>query len=54
MSSPGDVGLPLQAHMLNAGVQQVMTNGGLEKRGPVEFNHAISYVNKIKVCAPHR
>jgi hypothetical protein len=21
----------------------------LEKRGPVEFNHAISYVNKIKV-----
>lgn len=21
-----------------------------EKRGPVEFNHAISYVNKIKVC----
>jgi paired amphipathic helix protein Sin3a len=27
-------------------------NGGgaqLEKRGPVEFNHAISYVNKIKV-----
>ena len=25
--------------------------GGLEKRGPVEFNHAISYVNKIKVCA---
>jgi paired amphipathic helix protein Sin3a len=29
---------------------------GLEKRGPVEFNHAISYVNKIKVrdmkCPP--
>lgn len=22
---------------------------GNEKRGPVEFNHAISYVNKIKV-----
>lgn len=22
----------------------------MEKRGPVEFNHAISYVNKIKVC----
>lgn len=21
----------------------------MEKRGPVEFNHAISYVNKIKV-----
>jgi hypothetical protein len=26
-----------------------MQAGGLEKRGPVEFNHAISYVNKIKV-----
>jgi paired amphipathic helix protein Sin3a len=28
-----------------------MNGGGaqLEKRGPVEFNHAISYVNKIKV-----
>lgn len=24
----------------------------MEKRGPVEFNHAISYVNKIKVSAP--
>ena len=23
---------------------------GMEKRGPVEFNHAIGYVNKIKVC----
>lgn len=22
----------------------------MERRGPVEFNHAISYVNKIKVC----
>jgi paired amphipathic helix protein Sin3a len=29
---------------INGGAQQ-----GLEKRGPVEFNHAISYVNKIKV-----
>jgi paired amphipathic helix protein Sin3a len=25
-------------------------DAGMEKRGPVEFNHAISYVNKIKVC----
>ena len=25
------------------------TQAGMEKRGPVEFNHAISYVNKIKV-----
>jgi paired amphipathic helix protein Sin3a len=50
LSSPGDAVTPLQAHMLNAaGVQQAMVNGGLEKRGPVEFNHAISYVNKIKV-----
>lgn len=35
------------------GGQPGMNNGaqpGLEKRGPVEFNHAISYVNKIKVC----
>lgn len=24
-------------------------HGDLNKRGPVEFNHAISYVNKIKV-----
>jgi len=36
-------------------VGQGLINGGsaqasLEKRGPVEFNHAISYVNKIKVC----
>jgi paired amphipathic helix protein Sin3a len=29
---------------MNGGAQP-----GLEKRGPVEFNHAISYVNKIKV-----
>ena len=34
----------------NAG--SVLTGGnqlGMEKRGPVEFNHAIGYVNKIKV-----
>jgi paired amphipathic helix protein Sin3a len=31
------------------GPQQAV-QGGMEKRGPVEFNHAISYVNKIKVC----
>jgi hypothetical protein len=34
-----------QAGMNGGGAQP-----GLEKRGPVEFNHAISYVNKIKVC----
>jgi paired amphipathic helix protein Sin3a len=33
-----------QGGMNGAGGQQ-----GIEKRGPVEFNHAISYVNKIKV-----
>lgn len=34
------------------GGQTSTINGplGTEKRGPVEFNHAISYVNKIKVC----
>lgn len=36
-----------QANMNGAGAQP-----GLEKRGPVEFNHAISYVNKIKVSLP--
>lgn len=35
---------------------QTVVNGNaanqanMERRGPVEFNHAISYVNKIKVC----
>ena len=36
--------VPGQTGMNGAGGQQ-----GMEKRGPVEFNHAISYVNKIKV-----
>jgi paired amphipathic helix protein Sin3a len=33
------------------GAAQLPQMGGAaaEKRGPVEFNHAISYVNKIKV-----
>lgn len=36
--------------MNNAGSVLVSGNQmGLEKRGPVEFNHAIGYVNKIKV-----
>lgn len=34
--------VPGQTGMNGAGQQ------GMEKRGPVEFNHAISYVNKIK------
>lgn len=29
------------------------TQADLNKRGPVEFNHAISYVNKIKVSSWH-
>ena len=52
LSSPGDASSSLQQQLLNGaspGAQDVMVNGGVEKRGPVEFNHAISYVNKIKV-----
>lgn len=38
---------PAAAHAaLNGSLAQ---QASLEKRGPVEFNHAISYVNKIKV-----
>jgi hypothetical protein len=45
---------PRNAHTPTPGGQPSNINGGaaqpgLEKRGPVEFNHAISYVNKIKV-----
>lgn len=44
---------PRNAHTPTPSNQSSMNNGsgppGLEKRGPVEFNHAISYVNKIKV-----
>lgn len=52
-------GLPLGRNALTPtpGPQGAGMNGqgaqgapGAEKRGPVEFNHAISYVNKIKVC----
>lgn len=38
---------PAAAQALNGSAAQAQAN--LEKRGPVEFNHAISYVNKIKV-----
>lgn len=54
MSSPGDGITPLQDHLMNGaspGAQQAMVNGDQKTRGPVEFNHAISYVNKIKVCS---
>jgi paired amphipathic helix protein Sin3a len=36
----------------NGNVPQMQgVNATIEKRGPVEFNHAISYVNKIKVSS---
>ena len=34
----------------NNGTMAVGTPMGAEKKAPVEFNHAITYVNKIKVC----
>ena len=45
--------VPRNTHTPTPGAQAGMNGGqqpGMEKRGPVEFNHAISYVNKIKVC----
>lgn len=39
---------PSLANGMPNGVATQLANS--EKRGPVEFNHAISYVNKIKVC----
>jgi paired amphipathic helix protein Sin3a len=47
--------VPRNALTPTPGGQGAVMNGvvpqqpGAEKRGPVEFNHAISYVNKIKV-----
>lgn len=41
---PGLIGMSNAGSVLAAGNQL-----GMEKRGPVEFNHAIGYVNKIKV-----
>lgn len=51
---------PRSAHTPTPGAQPGTVNGAgsaqqganMEKRGPVEFNHAISYVNKIKVRNP--
>jgi paired amphipathic helix protein Sin3a len=45
--------VPRNAQTPTPGQQAAGMNGnnqqpGMEKRGPVEFNHAISYVNKIK------
>ena len=47
LSGDASTSLPVQA--LNGAAQVAQMGGvGAEKRGPVEFNHAISYVNKIK------
>lgn len=45
--SQGGLAMNSSSSILGSGNQM-----GLEKRGPVEFNHAIGYVNKIKVCFP--
>ena len=42
--SPRATPMPMQG-----GDPMAVDASGMEKRGPVEFNHAISYVNKIKV-----
>lgn len=53
--SPGGEPAPLPGQALNVAGQMTPMGGvGAEKRGPVEFNHAISYVNKIKVCIMFR
>lgn len=52
LSPSGGTTTPLPGQGLsgaNSLIAQGIVNGGIEKRGPVEFNHAISYVNKIKV-----
>ncbi|PSN63450.1 hypothetical protein BS50DRAFT_577191 [Corynespora cassiicola Philippines] len=49
MMSPGGEAAPLPGQGLGVANQSALVGGvGSEKRGPVEFNHAISYVNKIK------
>ena len=47
----GQVTLGQAAVGLNNAALASSSQLGLEKRGPVEFNHAIGYVNKIKVSA---
>ncbi|KAF2869392.1 hypothetical protein BDV95DRAFT_577227 [Massariosphaeria phaeospora] len=49
LSPGGEITTPLPAQIVNGANQAAQLGGvGAEKRGPVEFNHAISYVNKIK------
>jgi paired amphipathic helix protein Sin3a len=47
--TPGQ-SIPMETSLSTPGPAGLQQNGAPEKtRGPVEFNHAISYVNKIKV-----
>ncbi|KAI9699199.1 MAG: Transcriptional regulatory protein sin3 [Bogoriella megaspora] len=46
--SPSGRAITPQPQNLNGIGPDGQPGAGLEKRGPVEFNHAISYVNKIK------
>ncbi|KAF2187849.1 hypothetical protein K469DRAFT_749045 [Zopfia rhizophila CBS 207.26] len=49
LSPSGDTSTPLPGQAMNGANQGAQAPSvGAEKRGPVEFNHAISYVNKIK------
>lgn len=57
LSPSGEPAPPLPGPIVNGANQPPPVGAaGAEKRGPVEFNHAISYVNKIKVsviiCLP--
>ncbi|ORY05687.1 hypothetical protein BCR34DRAFT_571812 [Clohesyomyces aquaticus] len=49
LSPSADNATPAPGQAINGASQAVQAGSlGAEKRGPVEFNHAISYVNKIK------
>lgn len=49
LSPSGEPAPPLPGPIVNGANQPPQVGAvGAEKRGPVEFNHAISYVNKIK------
>lgn len=54
LSPSGDTSTPLLGQALNGATQAQAGGVGPEKRGPVEFNHAISYVNKIKASHSQR
>jgi paired amphipathic helix protein Sin3a len=53
ISPSGEPVTAIPGQVMNGSNQAAPVAGlGAEKRGPVEFNHAISYVNKIKVGLP--